>query len=562
MSLTGALNAALTSLKVTQAALQVTSANVAHANDPNYTAKRLDQKSVDLGGQQIGGVDIAAYRSAVDIALKRQWESFISQSSLSEVQSNYLGRIGDLLGTNGDQTRLVTSVNGLIAAFQTLEANPDSAAARQSLLSAGQNLANEVRQIAGGLDRIRQELREETKQATDQLNGIVSEIFEVNNQLRSAISNGPEQADLTDKRDQLLRELAKITDIVTIDQGNGSVSIFTASGLSLLDGAPVRFDFDGINLIRIDDQTEVSNSFRGGKLRGLLDLASTQVNADPAKSAIWKVQDQLDGLVDLFTDPNNAFSQAYDNADFSQRLTGSIVTTITPSATQPQYSSISLGGTAQAGDVFEISLNGKIFTYQVSNSNQSLDNVALQLANKINADTTLGVSAIAGVAGLQLVGATNNQSFRSALRINNQIPELGSGFFQGNDRYNFQINEQLAQGTASVKRNAAEEVASTLLSASHGFGAGGLNLNGVSYRDVATSIAGTLSANIKTLKDRFQFDEQARSLTEQRYQSATGVNIDAEIANLQVIQNTYAASARILSVVQDLFQQLQAAVSR
>lgn len=37
MSLTGALNAAVASLRVNQASIQVLSANIAHVNDPNYT---------------------------------------------------------------------------------------------------------------------------------------------------------------------------------------------------------------------------------------------------------------------------------------------------------------------------------------------------------------------------------------------------------------------------------------------------------------------------------------------------------------------------------------------
>ena len=562
MSLTGALNAALSSLKVTQTALQVTSANIAHANDPNYTAKRLDQKSVEIGEGQIGGVDIAAYRSIVDNALKRQWESFISQSSYSHVQSDYLGRLGDLLGISNDQARLVGLIGDFVSAFQTFQTNADSAAARQTLLSAGQNLTNEVRQLAAGLDRLAQGLRSETEQTADDLNDTLSELFQVNVQLRSSNPNSPEQVDLIDKRDTLLRKLSTITDIVAIDQGNGSVGIFTTSGLSLLDGAPVPIDFNGTHLIRLDDNTDISNSFRGGKLRGLLDLANNQANTDPGRASIWKIQEQLDGLIALFADPSSAFAAAYNSADLSQRIGGSVDKTISASQSQVQYSSVNFNGTVQIGDLFEISINGKKFSYQATSQTLSLDLVAQQLANNINADTTLGVSAIAGVGGVQLVGQNVNQPFSAILRVNNQTPELASGFFQGTNRYTFQINEQLTQGTASIKRNAAEDVLGALQRADNGFNAGGLSLSNVSYGDIANSIIGTLSANIKIVTDRAQFDVQARDLTEQRYHNVTGVNLDAEIANLQVIQNSYAASARILTVVQSLFDQLQAAISR
>jgi flagellar hook-associated protein 1 FlgK len=51
-------------------------------------------------------------------------------------------------------------------------------------------------------------------------------------------------------------------------------------------------------------------------------------------------------------------------------------------------------------------------------------------------------------------------------------------------------------------------------------------------------------------------------MTEQRYQQETGVNLDEELANLQLLQNAYAASARLMTVIQTLFDTLQAAVSR
>jgi flagellar hook-associated protein 1 FlgK len=50
-------------------------------------------------------------------------------------------------------------------------------------------------------------------------------------------------------------------------------------------------------------------------------------------------------------------------------------------------------------------------------------------------------------------------------------------------------------------------------------------------------------------------------MSQQRFQADVGVNLDQEIANLQIVQNAYAASARLLTVVQQMFDQLQNAVS-
>ena len=62
MSLTAALNAAISGLRVSQAQVQLVSANVAHVNDPTYTKKKLIQESANLGNNQIGGALIAGYQ--------------------------------------------------------------------------------------------------------------------------------------------------------------------------------------------------------------------------------------------------------------------------------------------------------------------------------------------------------------------------------------------------------------------------------------------------------------------------------------------------------------------
>ncbi len=63
------------------------------------------------------------------------------------------------------------------------------------------------------------------------------------------------------------------------------------------------------------------------------------------------------------------------------------------------------------------------------------------------------------------------------------------------------------------------------------------------------------------MSDQSKYNSDTLTMTQQRYQADTGVNLDAEIANLQVLQNAYSASARLLSVIQTMFDTLQQAVS-
>ena len=43
---------------------------------------------------------------------------------------------------------------------------------------------------------------------------------------------------------------------------------------------------------------------------------------------------------------------------------------------------------------------------------------------------------------------------------------------------------------------------------------------------------------------------------QQRFNDASGVNVDEEMANLLTLQNSYAANARVISAVKDMFDAL------
>ena len=90
----------------------------------------------------------------------------------------------------------------------------------------------------------------------------------------------------------------------------------------------------------------------------------------------------------------------------------------------------------------------------------------------------------------------------------------------------------------------------------------GLSLTNVSYKGLMSGIIGASSTNAKIVSDSAKLNADTLTMTEQRYQQDTGVNLDEELANLQVLQNAYAASARLMTVIQTLFDTLQAAVSR
>jgi flagellar hook-associated protein FlgK len=255
-------------------------------------------------------------------------------------------------------------------------------------------------------------------------------------------------------------------------------------------------------------------------------------------------------------------SAAYDAAATSLRVSASYQTTVQSSASSAQFTTVNFSGTLQTGDVFAVTVNGKNYSYTAQATDTSLDQIAAALASQINADTTLGVTAVAGSASLQLVGGTVNRKFTVQTTVNNQVPELAGGLFTGTNRYDIQINSALLDGSLQLKRNSASDVVNALTSTDRNFTAAGIALTGVSYSGMMTGVVGNSISAAKTVSDQAQFNSDALNMSTQRYQADTGVNLDTEIANLQVLQNAYAASARLLTVIQDMFDTLESAVAR
>lgn len=572
MSLTGALNTAVSGLKVNQAAIQLVSANVAHANDPGYVRKTVSRESLSLGNDQVGGVAIGSYQNAVSISLRRQFEALTAKAGSTDAQTEYLSRIQDLFGTSTDKARLTSVLNEFTAAWQAFQANPESAAAQSQVISLGDQFAQEINHLAEGVDQIDSDIRTDTDNSVKQLNDLLDKMFQLNLQLRSSTEGGAERTQLIDQRDQLVRDISKYVDVRSVDRGNGSVALFTAAGLSLVDGPPSKFSYDGVNVTRVEDPaTPVNSLMRDGKIRALLDLrldnsgANQAISNDPATEVIRKLRSQLDMAVAAFTATAGApptFAAAYDNSDTSLRISASFQTTVQAAPSTAQFTTVTLSGDLVAGDVFSLEVNGKKFSYTAQVGDTSLDQIAAQLAALVNADGTLGVTAVGGIGSLQLVGGAVNQKFTVKSTVNGQLPELNQAFFTGTNRYNFQLNQTLLDGTQQMKKNAAHDVVVALTSADRNFVAAGLVLTNVSYKGLAVGIVGASLVNAKTVQDSGKFNADSLKLTEQRYQSEVGVNLDEEIANLQVLQNSYAASARLLTVVQNLFDELQAAISR
>jgi flagellar hook-associated protein 1 FlgK len=284
MSLTLALNAAVTGLSTAQAGLDVISSNIANVNTEGYTRKVFDQQTLVLAGQG-AGVSISQIRSNVDQNLLASMRKERSGFGVLNTLDNYLRQVQDTFGSTTSASSISNRINQLAQDFTTLSTTPDNSTARLQVLQAAQGVASNLSNVGNTLQQLRLNADREITQATNQINSLLGTISTLNDQisLNTATSRGT--ADLEDKRDVALNSLADLIDIRYFKNANGSMTVFTTDGTTLVDSAPTQVSHVPLTQVNPTDAyasgnfnaitagvRDITTSIRSGKLKALVDL--------------------------------------------------------------------------------------------------------------------------------------------------------------------------------------------------------------------------------------------------------------------------------------------------
>lgn len=136
-----------------------------------------------------------------------------------------------------NRSGLSSSLNKFFTAWQDLALRPEDTATRESLLSYADNLSDMFGSTMDGIKAIQKEMDVSIGQTVDRVNDLSKAIADLNRQITSNTVDGVSNPNsLLDKRDQLVRELASLADVETIDNGKGNFRVQLTTGQPLVDG--------------------------------------------------------------------------------------------------------------------------------------------------------------------------------------------------------------------------------------------------------------------------------------------------------------------------------------
>ncbi|WP_020594233.1 flagellar hook-associated protein FlgK [Kiloniella laminariae] len=236
MSLSLALNNALSGLRVNQSALALTSTNLANLNNPNYSRKVLVQETQVIAG--IGsGVTADAIQRSVNVLLQRDFREETTRLSAIQTENNYLNRIQQMFGSVANKNALGDLVNSFSSSLENIGNSPEISSNHFTGVNNAVNLADRIRDMADTIQKERIRADAEISQALKEIKSQLSIIAEINGTIPGQKAQGLPTGDLEDKRDQAINTLAQYVDIQYFQTDRGQINVLTGSGKTLVSGA-------------------------------------------------------------------------------------------------------------------------------------------------------------------------------------------------------------------------------------------------------------------------------------------------------------------------------------
>jgi flagellar hook-associated protein 1 FlgK len=236
MPLFAPLSIGRAALLAQQRALQVTGQNIANVNTPGYSRQRATLTTIPPAGDLVGGgVRVDFVEQAVDPFLEARRLASASSLAAATTSRDLLDRIQSVFPVQG--ASVGTALQAFFATANALVTSPQDLAVRADLLAKTAALAAQLRGTAADLATTQRDTDRHIEQTARDANEFLASIASLNANISAAEIGGASANDLRDSRRETLASLAKSLDIHAVEQSDGSVNVFAASGIALVLGS-------------------------------------------------------------------------------------------------------------------------------------------------------------------------------------------------------------------------------------------------------------------------------------------------------------------------------------
>jgi flagellar hook-associated protein 1 len=571
------LDIATSALNAQQQGMSVTAHNIANVNTEGYSRQSpvLESKQPVLyAGLIMGrGVDVDQVVQSSDRFIENRLMQEKSNLSSSSEMEKYMQVLEGYFNENSD-----TGISNMLADFWNgwydISNNPSGTAERNALYEHSTLLAEQFNELGGDLIQVKSDLTNAVSSGIESINTITQEIAHLNDQIVGMEADNTAN-DLRDKRYALVSELNEYLDVKTFDQNNGSLTIVSAKGCTLVQGSSnYELEMGGTNGDRVIWQdssgrdVDITDYISNGKLGGWLDMRD---------EVVGKYQLDLDALAKEFIwSVNQQHSQGVGLGGFSS-------TTGTNAVSDPGEGL----GTIDSGLDYYDKVSGGSFNLWVYDSNGAVVGPATQITIDPNTTTLNALSADIGavnlvntsiIDGKLKIYADSGYTFAFSDDTSNMLSALGiNTFFAGSSAGNMEVNDIIglnknniavaqvgSDGTIALGNNAnalaVTDLQNTSLSIPQwtcdrviGNTQGSTTSTIENYYHSMVSSIGIASASVS--RDKSFSETMVNEISNIR-DSISGVSLDEEMTNLIKYQHAYAAATKLISTSDEMLNTL------
>lgn len=618
MGLSQALISAMSGLKVNQAGLSLVSSNVANAGTAGYVRKTISQVAQASGGTGVS-VRVSAVQRELDTYVQRQLRTENSGASYATTRSQFYDQLQSIYGQPGAANSLDTVYNNFTESLQSLTSSPDDSAARSGVISSAQLLTQQLNSMTTGIQSLRENAELGLSDAVSQANDAMKQIADLNTKLASTTTQDSATATLLDQRDAYVDKLSKLMDINVIPGNNGQVTIYTSSGVQLVSDRAGTLSFEPQGSMNANTQYSTdpnkrqvgtisltsangsnvdliaSNAIRSGTMAAYVQMRDQDLVQ--AQSQLDAIASAMSGALSDKTTAGTAVSSAGQNGfnlDIGSLSNGNKITvnytdslTNTPRTISllrvddPSVLPLSNDVTSNPNDkVYGINFSGNMASI-ISQINSAIGATGMVASNP--SGTTLQVLNDGPGNVVTVNSLTKTETASSLTGGSSELPFFKDGTnlytgaitsagsqstgFAGRITLNSALIDDPSKligyslGTAAGDSTRPDFIYTQLTGASQqfssttGIGSANAPFSGsiTTYLRQVISVQGQAASAAASLK---QGQDVVQSALQARFDDASSVNIDSEMANLLQLQNAYAANARVMSAVKDMLDTL------
>jgi flagellar hook-associated protein 1 FlgK len=501
MGLQGALFTATDGLRLVSQQAAVVSRNVSNAGTPDYTVKRVTIEALAEGGVRIGETT-----REVDVSLRAEARIVRGQAAHAEVRERALTPLVALNGSPGSSDSISDLVTAVRDGLTALRARPSDLSDQRAALRAAGDLSTRLNELAAAVGRTRQAAQDELVRRVDEANRLTQQISRLDGEAKATRAGGSSDSYTLDRRDAAIQHLSELLDVTPILGTRDQVTLILRGGYTLPlkpDGAPF-----SIGSAPVTPETYYGPP--GGTLPALMlgeiDITGLTRNGrmgallDLRDSALPQMQAELDVLA-------STLATRFDAQGLRLYTDGAGSTAAPPDVT---------AGTGYSGSV--VGFAGRIAVSSAVSSE-------LRLLR----DGTHPAPATGFVPN-----PSDGPSGFTTLLDNLLNYGFGTATGPGGTAHPATPTDKLGPG-----RNLVSSFNPPIRLADH-----------------AAAMTGSHAVAASEATSRLTETSASRTRIDLLLQQREGVDVDQEMASLLQLQNAYAANARVLATVQEMWDAL------